>query len=207
MKILLTAFYGKYNSSNILINMIETKVDTLLFNGGILINKIEKFGLKINRYRVTNKPQDLKIEKINLNKKEECFNLIEFARKCSWQGSGGYFAELIENNELADSEIVIVAYLNDKIVGFAALVNESCAEGFNESPYLDFLYVDDKYRNKGIATKLVDKIVELAKENYNVLYLVTVSHESFYKKLGFNTIVKSTVEGCINECFIMKKEI
>lgn len=180
---------------------------TILSNGGILINKVEKFGLKINRYKVTNKPLDLRIKKINLKVKQECFNLIDFAKNCSWQGSGRYFAELIENNELTDSEIVIVAYLNHKIVGFAALVNESCAEGFNESPYLDFLFVDDKYRNKGIATKLVDKIVELAKENYNILYLATVSHESFYKKLGFDTIAKSTVEGCINECFIMRKLI
>ncbi len=153
------------------------------------------------------KLQDLKIKKINVSNKQECSDLIEFAKNCSWQGSGGYLAELIENNEFTDSEIVIAAYLNNTIVGFATLVNDSCAEEFNETPYLDFLFVEEQYRNKGIATKLVDRIVKLAKENYNSLYLVTVSHESFYKKLGFEVIGKSTVEGCINECFIMKKDI
>ena len=49
--------------------------------------------------------------------------------------------------------------------------------------------------------------LELAKENNKVLYLVTVSHELFYKKLGFETIAKSTVIDCIDECFIMKKNI
>lgn len=208
LRLLLDLYKDKYDEILIMCeddNIASNK--TILANGGALINKIEKFGLKINRYRLTNKPLNLRIEKININIKQECTNLIEFARNCSWQGTGGYLAELIENNEFTDSEIVIVAYINDKIVGFAALVNDSCAEGFNETPYLDFLFVDDKYRNKGIATKLVDKIIELAKEKYNTLYLVTVSHESFYKKLGFEIIGKSAVEGCIDECFIMKKEI
>ena len=89
------------------------------------------------------------------------------------------------------------------------MVNDalSVAEGFYETPYLDYLFVDDKHRNKGIARKLVDKIIELAKENYNTLYLVTVSHENFYKKLGFETIAKSTTVDCIDECFIMKRDI
>lgn len=41
-----------------------------------------------------------------------------------------------------DSEIVIVAYSENKVVGFAALVNDSVAENFHESPFLDFLFVE-----------------------------------------------------------------
>ena len=84
---------------------------------------------------------------------------------------------------------------------------ESVAESFSGTPYLDHLFVDEAHRKQGIATKLVDKIIELARENNKVLYLVTVSHELFYKKLGFETIAKSTVVDCIDECFIMKKDI
>ena len=144
---------------------------------------------------------------INVNNKEECHELINYAKNCSWQSTGEYFAELIENNEFTDSEIVIVAYLRNKVVGFAALVNDSVAEDFNESPFLDFLFVEEEYRNRGIATKLVNYIVDYAKEKYDTIYLVTVSHELFYKKLGFETIAKSTVIDCIDECFIMKKNI
>ena len=151
--------------------------------------------------------QNLLIKKINVNNKEECHELINYAKNCSWQSTGEYFAELIENNEFTDSEIVIVAYLGNKVVGFAALVSDSVAEDFNESPFLDFLFVEEEYRNRGIATKLVNYIVDYAKEKYDTIYLVTVSHESFYKKLGFEVIGKSTVEGCIDECFIMKKNI
>ena len=153
------------------------------------------------------KLQDLNIKKINVNVKEECNDLIEFAKNCSWQSTGEYLGELIENNEFTDSEIVIVAYLGNKVVGFAALVNDSVAENFHESPFLDFLFVEKEYRNRGIATKLVNYIVDYAKEKYDTIYLVTVSHESFYKKFGFEVIGKSTVIGCIDECFIMKKEI
>ena len=149
----------------------------------------------------------LKIEILNVNNINEYSNFINYLKNCSWQSTGEYLAELIENDEFTDSEIVIVAYLSNKVVGFAALVNDSVAESFNGTPYLDHLFVDDAHRNKGIATKLVDKIIELAKENNKVLYLVTVSHELFYKKLGFETIAKSTVIDCIDECFIMKKEI
>ena len=149
----------------------------------------------------------LKIEILNVNNINEYSNFINYLKKCSWESVAEYLTETLENNELTDSEKVIVAYLNGEIVGFAALVNESVAESFNGTPYLDHLFVDDAHRNKGIATKLVDKIIELAKENNKVLYLVTVSHELFYKKLGFETIAKSTVIDCIDECFIMKKEI
>ena len=149
----------------------------------------------------------LKIEILNVNIINEYSNFINYLKKCSWESVAEYLTETLENNELTDSEKVIVAYLNGEIVGFAALVNESVAESFNGTPYLDHLFVDEAHRNKGIATKLVDKIIELAKENNKVLYLVTVSHELFYKKLGFETIAKSTVIDCIDECFIMKKEI
>ena len=149
----------------------------------------------------------LKIEILNVNNINEYSNFINYLKNCSWQSTGEYLAELIENNEFTDSEIVIVAYLSNKVVGFAALVNDSVAENFNESPFLDFLFVEEEYRNRGIATKLVNYIVDYAKENNKVLYLVTVSHELFYKKLGFETIAKSTVIDCIDECFIMKKNI
>lgn len=149
----------------------------------------------------------LKIEILNINNISEYSNFINYLKKCSWESVAEYLTETLENNELTDSEKVIVAYLDGEIVGFAALVNESVAESFSGTPYLDHLFVDESHRNKGIATKLVDKIIELAKENNKVLYLVTVSHELFYKKLGFETIAKSTVVDCIDECFIMKKEI
>lgn len=208
LKLLLDLYKDKYDEIWIMCeedNIASNK--TILANGGVLINKIEKFGLNINRYKVIGKLQNLLIKKINVNNKEECHELIDYAKNCSWQSTGEYLAELIENNELTDSEKVIVAYLNGEIVGFAALVNDSVAESFNGTPYLDHLFVDEAHRNKGIATKLVDKIIELAKENNKVLYLVTVSHELFYKKLGFETIAKSTVIDCIDECFIMKKNI
>lgn len=149
----------------------------------------------------------LKIEILNINNINEYSNFINYLKKCSWESVAEYLIETLENNELTDSEKVIVAYLNGEIVGFAALVNESVAEGFSGTPYLDHLFVDEAHRKQGIATKLVDKIIELARENNKVLYLVTVSHELFYKKLGFKTIAKSTVVDCIDECFIMKKDI
>ncbi len=149
----------------------------------------------------------LRIEELNINDNIKCLELIKYAKNCSFQSTGEFLAEILKNNELQENEKVIVAYSNDSIIGFAGLFKESVAENFDGTPYLDFLFVEEGYRNRGIATKLVDKIIEQARENYKVLYLVTVSHEAFYKKLGFETIVMSKVIGCIDDCFIMKKNI
>lgn len=150
----------------------------------------------------------LKIEVLDFSKNNKVSELIEFAKKNSSIDLGAkVLYEVIEDNEFEDNERVLVAYLDNNIIGFSALVNESVAEGFEGTPYLDFLFVEPNHRNKGVATALIEKVKELAKVNYNKLYLVTVSHESFYKKLGFKIVATSTVIGCIDECFIMKIDL
>lgn len=52
---------------------------------------------------------------------------------------------------------------------------------------LSSMYVDDNYRRQGLATKMLDKIVEYAKENDCSLIHITASKmgESLYTKYGF----------------------
>ena len=143
--------------------------------------------------QLSNNPQD-KIRK----------ELIEFARNCSWQGTGGYFAELLENNDFEESEKIFIALDKEDMIGFAALVNESCVEDAEFSPWLDFLFVDEKSRNKGTARMLVEHILQVAEsENVNGVYLCTASHERMYEKLGFRTLYKTIINGG-DECTVMK---
>lgn len=52
---------------------------------------------------------------------------------------------------------------------------------------LSSMYVDDNYRRQGLATKMLDKIVEYAKENDCSLIHITASKmgELLYTKYGF----------------------
>ena len=130
--------------------------------------------------------------------------LIEFAKTCSWRGTGQYFAELLEGNEFEDSEKIFVAFHDEEIAGFVALVNESCVEDVGYAPWLDFLFVSEKFRHKGIAKMLIDHVLQTAaKEELRNVYLCTVSHKEMYAKSGFEVIDKTAINGG-DECCVMR---
>lgn len=142
------------------------------------------------------------ISEIALNSlSDECKALIRYAKSCSWQGTGQYFAECLENNYFIDTEKVFVAYKDDHIIGFIALIKESCVESTTLSPWLDFLFVDEEYRNQGVAKMLIKHLLAVAKKEKIVdVYLCTVSHETFYSKLGFHTLYEVTINKEDNCC-------
>ena len=109
----------------------------------------------------------------------------ELARTCSFQGSGEFLCSLMLDDSLCEYEKVFAAIVDDSAVGFCALVKESCCESGAE-PWLDFLFVDEKYRNKGIAKLLIDAVYEYAKSlNFEQIYLCTATHKEYYSRVGF----------------------
>ncbi len=148
----------------------------------------------------------MRIVEITQNSGEKAA-LIAYARSCSWQGTGAYFAELLANDEFEETEYVIAAVDGDEIVGFAALVNESCVEYERLSPWLDFLFVDERYRGKGLARRMVEHIISAAMEKgARSVYLCTVSHEKMYNRLGFEAMYRAKTDGN-DECTIMKVQL
>ena len=148
----------------------------------------------------------MEIKQINLTKMTDELNrLVRYARECSWQGTGAYFAECLEDTEYRNIENVVAAYDEQKIIGFGALVSESCIENTSFSPWLDFLYVEDRYRNNGIAKAMAESLFrEAQSDGVEKLYLCTVSHERMYEKLGFVTLYKTFINQR-DECFVMEK--
>ena len=76
-------------------------------------------------------------------------------------------------------------YIDNNIVGFTFI------KGIDkETALLDGLYVEEEYRNKGIATELIKTAFETCKNNkikfldVNVMYQ-NKEAQSFYNKLGF----------------------
>lgn len=138
---------------------------------------------------------------------DELSRLVIYAKECSWQGSGAYFAECLEDTEYGGIEKVVAAYEDGRIIGFAALVSESCIENTSFSPWLDFLYVDERYRDNGIAKAMAESLFLTARsEGVEKLFLCTVSHERMYEKFGFITLYKTIINHG-DECFVMEKRL
>ena len=84
-----------------------------------------------------------------------------------------------------------VALIGNKVVGSASLVENDMEDRLELTPWLASVFVDPKYREMGAGTKLVNKIIELARKNGNKeFYLYTPDKENFYQKIGWQTFEK-----------------
>lgn len=138
---------------------------------------------------------NVKIIPVNYDDKRY-YETAELAKNCSFQGTGAFLSELMRDNEFCDFERVFSAIVNDTVVGFCAIVKESCCENDSNTPWLDFLFVDENYRNCGIAYQMINVVESYAKEiGFTSLFLCTASHQAFYQKYGF----KFSYDVSINE--------
>ena len=90
-----------------------------------------------------------------------------------------------------DNYNILVAKINDTVVGtLTGIICDSIGFGGYDFMVLDYLYVDEKYRNAGIATILFEALEKIAKQQ-NCGYIIFVSSKTctaahkLYKKLGY----------------------
>lgn len=128
------------------------------------------------------------IQKLNDNLFDLEFNNFDDTLKREWaleKEGQEYFEDMIKN------EIVFVAQIEDKIVGYLAgsiceqisYITETFAE-------LDNMCIDDEYRRFGIGTLLMDEFKKYCKEKNMQNIKVTASAKNsraiqFYMKNGF----------------------
>ena len=128
------------------------------------------------------------IQKLNDNLFDLEFNNFDDTLKREWaleKDGQEYFEDMIKN------EIVFVAQIEDKIVGYLAgsicerisYITESFAE-------LDNMCIDDEYRRFGIGTLLMDEFKKYCREKNMQNIKVTASAKNsraiqFYMKNGF----------------------
>ena len=91
-----------------------------------------------------------------------------------------------DNDFAGKGEILYGVYARERCLGIC---------GLNIDPYTDepdigrlrHLYVSQQFRNRGIATALVNKVIDRAKKHFFVLRLKsTQDAKGFYKKMGFS---------------------
>lgn len=106
--------------------------------------------------------------------------------------SGDYSADEIkewlrstENSErwlqLFEEQLVLVAVINESIVGFATLQTPG---------YIDFMYVHGDYQQKGIAQLLFEEIKRTAIKNKVTILSsdVSITAKPFFAKNGFKVV-------------------
>lgn len=105
----------------------------------------------------------------------------------------GFYKHIIMNK----SSIIYVAEENNKIIGYIYGYIESNETNFKKTVILDALYINNDYRNKGVATNLVNNFKRWSIENeakYIEVQVLNKNIDAFnlYKGLGFKDF-KSTL--------------
>jgi predicted N-acetyltransferase YhbS len=113
---------------------------------------------------------------------------IDFAEKCSWK-AGPYLAELMKQNKFLDWERVIVALEDEKVVGYCTFSEkDEMPEIYDFTPFIGFMFVDEKYRGKRISEMLIRKAIIYAQElGYEYIYIMS-GELGLYEKYGFEKI-------------------
>lgn len=95
---------------------------------------------------------------------------------------------------------------DNKIIGGVGVIDNDFHERKDLSPNICALYVEEKYRNKGIAGRLLEMVVnDLKLKDITPVYLVT-DHIGFYERYGwqFLCVVKTDFEQNLSRIYIHK---
>jgi len=118
---------------------------------------------------------------IDYLKKAKLYNIFSYAKNLSED-------EVLKINKYIDEHIPtevakykIIVY-NNKRIGCFLLVDK------DDGVMLDEIFIEEKYRNKGIGTSIINNILKLNKTVYLWVYKENVDANSLYKRLGFSVI-------------------
>lgn len=131
---------------------------------------------------------------------------ITFAENCSWNAAHR-LAIRMRDNDFSDWEQVIIACENESVIGFCVFEERGfIPDIFDCSPFINFVFVDERYRGQRISEKMIRYALDYAKElGYKKVYLKS-EHHGLYEKYGFTKITDFTpIIGRANQLF--EKEI
>ena len=89
-----------------------------------------------------------------------------------------------------------IAIVDNQPAGSASLITCDMADHPHLSPWLASVYVHEKYRCHGVASQLMNRCIEQARQlNTQTLYLFTPHQTHFYLKHGWKIIESCLYEG------------
>ena len=114
----------------------------------------------------------------SLNKKKvDLARLVQLFEQVGWEDKTEGLERL--KAMVDNSQIVVTAWANDKMIGFAR-----CTTDYVFNGQINNVVVDIDYRGQGVGKGLISRIVESSEQ---VTYILRGDPENkeFYKKLGF----------------------
>jgi len=128
------------------------------------------------------------------------------AKSCSFQGSGAFLSACMTDNDFGENDRVFTVVADQSPIAFCTFTMEQLDGDCPHSPWLDFLFVSEAYRNRGIAGLLVAEVCRYAKEiGFTEIHLVTVSHAEMYAKMGFTFLDEHATCGCDSASVLRRK--
>ena len=130
----------------------------------------------------------MKYELIN-SSKNDIERLIKYKKETIYEFANNLSEEEINriNNyiitsvpKLLDNYLDIV--INNKVIGCVLITNK------DDGKLLDEIYIEEKFRNKGIGTSIIKDIIRENSIVYLWVYKENKQAISLYKKLGFKVI-------------------
>jgi predicted N-acetyltransferase YhbS len=127
---------------------------------------------------------------------------IEYAETCSW-GAGRVLAGKMRENDFEANERVIAALHDGNIAAFCTFSNrDELPPEYNFSPFVGFVFVDEKFRGRRLSGNLIEAACGLAREQgFTAIYLMS-GEVGLYEKYGFRKIGDyGTIYGSVEQLF------
>ncbi len=127
---------------------------------------------------------------------------ITFAENCSWK-AGPFLASLMRQNKFLDWERVFIAYEDEHVVGYCTFTKkDELPEKYEYSPFVGFVFVDEKYRGKRISEMLIMNVINYARElGYATIYIMS-GELGLYEKYGFEKMGEfETIYNSVDQLF------
>lgn len=128
---------------------------------------------------------------------------ISFAERCLWK-AGSYLAKKMQENEFNEWERVCAVCVNGKVAGFSTFTEKDELSGqYDFTPFIGFVFVDERYRGKRLSELMIQKIISYAKElGYKKVYIMS-GEIGLYEKYGFVKLGDyETIYGFIDQLFV-----
>lgn len=112
---------------------------------------------------------------------------FEYASELNFQfilDNDRHISKELIRTKLKENEILVVRSQDSKIIGWLRF-----SYFWDNTPFMNMLYINENYRNKGIGKNLVKFWeIEMKNKGYKLLMTSTLSNEQaqhFYRKLGY----------------------
>lgn len=124
----------------------------------------------------------LKVKKFDKLSVNELYDLLQLRQqifvveqKCIYQDADGVDKDCLH----------LLGYINKKIVGYARIIP---ADIIYKTPSVGRVVIDEKYRGKGYAYKIMNESIKIAIQKFaakKITISAQVYLKEFYKKIGF----------------------